>query len=96
MIELSPFLSLNFNEQLLICVLLALPAALDWLSQVYGYRHSTNFVRWSTGFLEGTSVSLFSMAAAPLEFKFAAVLSIGGAISILGLVGKKPTSSFDR
>jgi hypothetical protein len=56
---------------------------------VYTLRESTNTLRALTGFLEGIAVALFSTANASFMFKFAAILSIGGAISILGLLGKK-------
>jgi hypothetical protein len=52
-------------------------------------RESTNTLRALTGFLEGVAVALFSTANASFMFKFAAILSIGGAISVLGLLGKK-------
>jgi uncharacterized membrane protein len=91
-IELSVFVNLRFQEQLIICVLLALPAGLDWLSQACGLRESTNYLRGTTGFLEGAAVALFSTSAASIELKFLAILVIGGAISILGLLGKKLVS----
>jgi uncharacterized membrane protein len=95
-IELSAFANLQFQEQLMICILLALPAGLDWLSQAYGLRESTNFLRGTTGFLEGASVALFSTSAAPMDSKFAVVLIVGGVISILGLLGKKLISGLDK
>jgi uncharacterized membrane protein len=81
--------NLPFQEQLLICILLALPAGLDWLTQAYGLRESTNSIRGTTGFLEGIAVALFSTAPASLMFKFVTILSIGTIILILGLIGKK-------
>ena len=92
MITLSAFTGLNLQNQLFLCVLLVLPAGLDWISQAFGLRESSNFLRGVTGFLEGTAVALFSTATASLEFKFGVVIAIGGAISILGLIGKKIAS----
>jgi len=91
--ELSAFSNLGLQQQMLVCVLLIMPSGLDWLSQAYGLRESTNFLRGATGFLEGFSVGLFSLAAAPMMFKFLTVLSIGGAISILGILGKRFAST---
>jgi uncharacterized membrane protein len=89
LVEFRAFSILTIQHQLIICVLLALPAGLDWLSQTCGFRGSTNLLRSTTGFLEGAAVALFSTASAPFELKFATVLLIGGGISILGLLGKK-------
>ncbi len=69
-IEPSAFLDLSLQYQLLICLLLALPAPLDWLSQAYTLRESTNTLRALTGFLEGIAVALFSTANASFMFKF--------------------------
>ena len=66
-----------------------MPAGLDWLTQAYNLRESTNSIRGATGFLEGVAVALYAIATASLMFKFVTVLSIGSAILILGLIGKK-------
>jgi uncharacterized membrane protein len=87
--KISTFGNLPFQEQLLICILLALPAGLDWLTQAYGVRESTNSIRGTTGFLEGVAVALFATAPASFTFKFVTILSIGSMILILGFIGKK-------
>ena len=87
--DLAYFTSIPLQQQLLLCILLALPAGLDWLIQTYGLRESTNALRGTTGFLEGGAVALLSMATVSLEFKFAVILFVGGLILMLGLVGKR-------
>ncbi|RLF11838.1 MAG: hypothetical protein DRJ98_02300 [Thermoprotei archaeon] len=77
---LSPYL------QLTVCLLLAMPAMVDWLTQTYGLRSSTNKLRIITGFLEGISVAFLSLAAIPFIIKMLTLLSIGGGAFTLGFL----------
>ncbi len=52
--------SLDIRVQLLACFLLALPYAVDWVTQSWGMRESSNGMRLVTGTLMGMSVFLFS------------------------------------
>jgi uncharacterized membrane protein len=52
--------SLGVRVQLLACFLLALPYAVDWVTQSWGMRESSNRVRLFTGTLMGMGVFLFS------------------------------------
>jgi uncharacterized membrane protein len=56
----DPQVFLNPGVYQLACVLLALPYALDWVTQSWGLRQSSNPVRLATGVLMGVDVFLFS------------------------------------
>ncbi len=52
--------SLDFRVQLTACFLMALPYVVDWLTQSWGMRQSSNGTRLITGFFMGVDVFLFS------------------------------------
>ena len=52
--------SLDIRVQMLACLLLAIPYVVDWLTQSWGMRESSNGVRLSTGILMGLGIFLFS------------------------------------
>ena len=52
--------SLDIRVQMLACLLLALPYVVDWLTQSWGMRESSNGVRLATGILMGLGIFLFS------------------------------------
>ncbi len=52
--------SLDVRVQLMACFLMALPYVVDWLTQSWGVRQSSNGIRLITGFLMGMDVFLFS------------------------------------
>ena len=52
--------SLDVRVQMLACFLLALPYVVDWLTQSWGTRESSNGVRLATGILMGLGIYLFS------------------------------------
>jgi uncharacterized membrane protein len=52
--------SLDVRIQLLACFLLALPYAVDWVTQSWGMRESSNKIRVVTGILLGIDIFLFS------------------------------------
>ena len=53
-------LSLDIRVKLLACLLLALPYTVDWVTQSWGMRESSNRMRLVTGILMGMGVLLFS------------------------------------
>lgn len=55
---------LNPPTLLYICLLatLPLPAAIDWITQTYGFRESKNIIRVGTGFLLGIGWGLFILS----------------------------------
>jgi len=52
--------SLDTRVQLIACFLLALPYAVDWVTQSWGMRESSNRLRLVTGILMGMDIFLFS------------------------------------
>jgi len=52
--------SLDIRVKLLACLLLAIPYVVDWLTQSWGMRESSNGVRLVTGILMGLGIFLFS------------------------------------
>ena len=56
--ELSESLDIRF--QLIACFLLAIPYAVDWVTQSWGLRESSNRIRLVTGILLGMDIFLFS------------------------------------
>ena len=70
------------------CFVLAAPAAVDWVTQSWGLRESSNGLRLSTGFLEGAGVALLSTAPLPLTLKLGMLLYVAASILTLGWVGR--------
>ncbi len=52
--------SLDVRVQLIACLLTAIPYVVDWLTQSWGMRESSNGIRLTTGILLGMGVFLFS------------------------------------
>ena len=52
--------SLDIRLQLIACFLLAMPYAVDWVTQSWELRESSNRVRLATGILLGMGIFLFS------------------------------------
>lgn len=93
---ITPFLVLDYladplgfldpGVQLLACFLLALPYALDWVTQSWEVRQSSNWVRLVTGILLGVDVFIFSrlsLQAGRIIFVSAAL-----AVALIGYLGK--------
>ncbi|UCD44064.1 MAG: DUF2085 domain-containing protein [Candidatus Bathyarchaeota archaeon] len=51
--------SLDVAQQVLACLLLLLPASVDWVTQTHGWRQSNNGLRFATGAAMGVCVFLF-------------------------------------
>lgn len=92
LVSFKAFTALPVHWQLLICVLFATPAILDWLTQSYGLRSSSNRLRIATGFLEGVGVALLSLMVTPLVLKVVILACIGGGALCLGLLLSARTS----
>jgi uncharacterized membrane protein len=52
--------SLDIRFQLIACFLLAIPYAVDWVTQSWGLRESSNRIRLVTGISLGMDIFLFS------------------------------------
>lgn len=80
------FDSLGAPLQFLLCYLTVVPLALDWLTQSWGWRESSNGLRLLTGAILGGGLSLFSLVEMPpaLKAQFcvytAAVVLLAGSV----------------
>jgi uncharacterized membrane protein len=83
------FLDLGFQQQT--CVILALPYALDWITQSWGFRESSNPVRLVTGILLGVDLILFSSIGSSLQES--RITFVGGVlfVAFIGYLGKLRT-----
>jgi len=85
----ASFAGTPFAQMFLPCVALAMPASVDWITQSWGLRESNNRLRTCTGLLEGAGVALLSLTAASTLAKAGAILSVGGTVVCLGLLGRR-------
>jgi uncharacterized membrane protein len=71
-----------------LCIALATPSIIDWLTQSWKLRDSKNSLRLITGFTNGSSVALFSILPLSFALKLKTILYILVFISAFGLTGK--------
>ncbi|MEM2210788.1 MAG: DUF2085 domain-containing protein [Nitrososphaerales archaeon] len=77
-LNLTFFFSLPITYQIILCILLAIPVILDWVTQSWRIRVSNNKLRLITGFSEGVGISLLALIAIPLFYKILIIVSIAG------------------
>ena len=87
-INFAFFLSLPMILQIILSAALALPAGVDWITQTWRLRESTNSIRILTGACVGVGASLLSTAAIPLIYKFLLMTTVGASIVDIGLAGR--------
>jgi len=80
------FDSLGTPLQFLLCYLTVAPLALDWLTQSWGWRESSNRLRLVTGTILGMGLSLFTQIAAPSSLKASCLVYTAAAIIASGLI----------
>jgi uncharacterized membrane protein len=80
--------SLPFLIGLPLSFLLALPSIIDWVTQKLGFRHSSNDIRFSTGFLEGLGVASLNLLDIAPFFRFLIVAVLSLSILSLGYMGR--------
>ena len=71
---------------LLASLCLAAPAIVDWITQAWGLRESTNRLRLVTGFLEGVGAALLALLTIPLTYKITLLASIGASVLFIGRI----------
>ena len=83
--------TLDDRVLLLACFLLALPYAVDWVTQSWGMRESNNGMRLATGTLTGMSAFLFSR----LDIVSGRAIFVNAAlfIFVIGHLGKSKRAS---
>ncbi len=83
---LQLFDSLGAPLQFLLCYLTVAPLALDWLTQSWGWRESSNGLRLLTGAILGAGLSLFSMVEMPPVLKAQICVYTAAAVLMSGSV----------
>jgi len=84
---LPSFLALPVQFQLLICAMFTTPMVVDWLTQSWGLRESSNSLRFITGTTLGAAVSLYS-SITTMPSSVPVVVSAMSAVAVVGLLGK--------
>jgi len=81
---LAGFYSLAPLFQVIFAFLLALPSGIDWVTQTWGVRMSTNRIRFSLGLLIGGGACMLGLSSLPnltklliLSYSSVAVMSVG-------------------
>lgn len=87
--SLTFFQKLSFPYQLTICLILASPAIVDWVTQKWGIRESNNSLRVFTGFFEGLAAVLLYLSAAPLTQKILILLFVEALTLNIGFAGER-------
>jgi len=84
----SIFSTLNDTYQLILCILLVIPLAFDWITQTWEFRKSNNRLRFLTGLILGLGVALLSFSVATSQRKIILCVGLSVGITVLGLLGK--------
>jgi uncharacterized membrane protein len=72
-----------------LCVLLALPTAIDWLTQTWRLRESSNKLRLFTGFLIGVGVGLLTLIDIGRVSRYILLVGLSSSVVILGYSVKR-------
>ena len=72
----------------LVYVLFALPFALDWISQSWGFRHSSNPIRLATGILLGLDIFIFSRHGWGIQDGWSIFVATALLVAFVGYIGK--------
>ena len=92
---------LPFNNPLsphfiVLCVLLAMPTSIDWLTQTWRLRESSNRLRLFTGFLEGVGVGLVSFIDIDKVSKYLLLIGLSSSVVILGYLVRRFKGNFNQ
>jgi len=79
---------LDPDTRLLAIALFALPYALDWITQSWGTRESSNWMRLATGILLGVDVFLFSRLGDGLLARKHIFIGVALVVASMGYLGK--------
>ena len=85
--------SLLLHHQLFLCILFSFPTILDWITQTWDWRESTNNLRLATGFFLGISAALFSQIPLPQIVRRILYTSIIIGVFGIGFLGRKIKTS---
>lgn len=81
--------ALPVQRQLIICVLLAMPLIIDWLTQSWGLREGGNATRFTTGAMMGMGVSLYSGTGLSPGLRGTLFASVALTVVLVGSIGLK-------
>jgi len=70
------------------CCLLCAPSIVDWITQSWGLRDSSNRLRLLGGFMQGSGITLFSTLSLPFSLKLKTVLYVIAYVFAVGSIGK--------
>lgn len=84
------FSLLSPTSQLLIALAFAAPSGVDWVSQTWGLRLSTNSTRFGVGLLIGFGAGLLGLSALAREEKIMFLTSTAVATISAGYLGRRP------
>ncbi len=73
-----------------LCLVLALPTLIDWVTQRLALRESTNRIRFITALLAGFSLAWYLVAPVTIPHKLIFLFIILGFISIFSFVDRRP------
>jgi uncharacterized membrane protein len=84
----APLAFMDVGVKQLVFFLLAVPLVFDWVTQSWGMRKSSNYVRLATGVLMGLDVFLFSRFSGDFLNGVLIFVSAALAVTVVGLFGK--------
>ncbi len=85
---LAGFKSLAPLFQVIFAYLLALPSGIDWLTQTWGVRMSTNSIRFFLGLLIGGGACMLGLSSLPNLTKFLILSYSSVTVVSIGYLGK--------
>jgi len=88
-IYLVGFGTLNPPWQVALAYALALPSGIDWLTQTWNLRLSTNRIRFSAGFLIGIGAGLLGLSSLPSLTKLLILAYSSLGVVSMGYLGRR-------
>jgi len=88
LLGMSPLSHLSPGVQMVTCILLLVPLAVDWLTQSWGWRESSNGIRLLTGMFLGVGVAFFLSIDASVTVKTTFYFYTATIIALVGGIGK--------
>ena len=86
--DMTSFHGLSSLQQFSASFSMGLPSAVDWLTQTWGLRESTNRLRLVFGFLVGSGAALLSMSSLPDFLKTLSLVASASVIVGSGYLGR--------
>jgi len=74
--------------QVALAFALAMPSGIDWLTQTWGFRLSTNRIRLLVGFLIGAGAGLLGLSSLPNAMKLLILAYSSSGVILAGYLGR--------